>query len=204
MSKRTVPKTEPSTPLVQCIARQRAREPKVVVKAESGATSAGSLTPTTRPASSRTSNIGSNEPAEDNLDGPAHLWIKKWVSQSKDEYNKFYYRLNKNPAAKAEWMVLKRSGTEREARELVQAVLDAYHTTTKVRTVAEDTIKDDDSTWTPWHKAVEIEGEQQLMVMIKHGTIESRRHPKIPESDISIKWPLYLQVRLEKEVERKR
>ena len=53
--------------------------------------------------------------------------------------------------------------------------------------------KETDEGWVSWSKAIQQEGEEVLLELVESGSIESRRHPKLPPTT-TIKYPNNLQV----------
>lgn len=66
--------------------------------------------------------------------------------------------------------------------------------TSKKRRITEVAKNEATEEWLPWHEAEGKEGYDVLLAMVTSGTIESRRHEKLP-ADSPIPWPKNLQVR---------
>lgn len=194
-----------SGPLARCIAKMSATDQPTPVQikkedvlSEKASSAAGS---------SSTDSLGTTatKGAEDYDDpAPASDWVKTWIATNKKDYNAFAYRL-KESADKMEWKRIQKEGTAGEARQFVEMVKASGVRTSKVRAVAEIDTVDDENTWMSWKEASDKEGEAQLRAMVSANTVESRRHPKIPEN-ADIQWPFYLQIKInvEKTCKRKK
>lgn len=141
-------------------------------------------------------------PASDAGDGPARAWLHLLIDKDKPKYNKFAYRLRLFPEEKrAEWALIKQRGDARTAEAFVDDVVAGKRKTIVEEKVVEKESKDQTKkTWTPFKKAAEWYGEDVVTVMIKAKTVLHRRMAKVPES-ADIKWPYYLEVKLDKESE---
>jgi hypothetical protein len=133
----------------------------------------------------------------------AKTWINNFVKFRKNYYNKFHYRLGRQDAATIDaWKKLKMEGTCVQAEDFVNMVMDG-----NVMTQSDFSTKTDIvellSTWQTWKEALNKYDEDALICMVRASTLETRRDPAIPEH-LLVKWPKYLQVRVQAESEAKR
>ena len=199
-------------PLARCIARLGTNQPTAaVVKKEvvgapnaagSSAASSGDSGESTASSTATSQAAVKEDDYED--PSPADTWVKEWVAQNKKDYNGFNYRLGMSDAfEKSEWKRIVKEGTAGEARQFVEHIKASRNRTTRTQSVADIDMNDEDSTWMSWKEASDKEGEQQLRAMVSSGTVQSRRHPYIPENS-GLEWPVFLQVKIVVEKNKKR
>ena len=194
--------TAPSTPLVK---EQLLRDTMHVacVKAEALGVAEVALSEAPSLPSSGLSDTASL-PGSDAASLPASAteWVQLFIKDNKKDYNKFNYRLRLNSEeVKKEWKRIQQQGTSADAQQFVKQIASGKRTTISSAEAFEDsTAKRTQKGWKPWKFVADIEGDAQLRAMVKAGTLDTRRHPKIPES-ADLEWPDYLQVEYEVETE---
>ena len=126
------------------------------------------------------------------------------LAVNKNAYNRFNFQMRKAADPRLQQLWKKRDlMTTEQVKEFMEMVVEQKGKVEEtflaqfehVLSVEIDAIK---GGWVAWAEAVTKEGEEQLRWMVTNNTIESRRHPSIPEGS-PIPWPLYLQVKLIKE-----
>ena len=104
------------------------------------------------------------------------------------------------PDVRKLWDDLKRTGSATTKSKFVAAMLQASKTgfdhvklvTTEETSTAK--VEQDNAVWLSWTQIKEKEGEANVRVMLSAGTIQTRRHPKIP-AESGVEWPEFLQFR---------
>jgi hypothetical protein len=136
-------------------------------------------------------------------------WAKKGISTDKKNYNKFNYRLRgSSDEVKSYFKELSKSkdteAMEKFMSEFVSLggkVPDDF--ISRKRKIVDEESVTELAGWIAWEEAAAKEGSEALLAMVTAGTVDSRRHLKLPENS-KIEFPKNLQIRFVSETTAKK
>ena len=118
---------------------------------------------------------------------------KRKLSEHKDRYNKFNYRMRKNPEIKSHYQKLLKSKNQGQVEAFIDDISKMKGKIPEdyiknLRSWEESTANLEEQGWIPWRKAADEHGEDCLLEMITSGTTLTKQNPSLP-AETKIPFP---------------